>query len=104
MKTAKRKKLERAGWAVGSAEEFLELSEDEQAMVEIKLALADAVRVQREKHKLSQVALAARMKSSQSRIAKIEAGDPTVSLDLLVRAALAAGATRKDLGKAFTAR
>ena len=104
MKTAKRKKLERSGWRVSSAEEFLELSEDEQAVVEIKLALADAVRVQREKHKLSQGALAARMKSSQSRVAKIEAGDPTVSLDLLVRAALAAGATRKELGKAFTAR
>lgn len=104
MKAAKRKKLEREGWRVGSVEEFLELGVEEQALVEIKLALADAVRVQREKHSLSQSALAARMKSSQSRVAKIESGDPTVSLDLLVRAVLAAGATRKELGKAFTAR
>jgi len=102
MKTGKRNKLERAGWRVGSAEEFLGLSEDEQAVVEIKLALADAVKVQREKRRLSQGALAERMKSSQSRVAKIEAGDPTVSLDLLVRAALAAGVTRKELAKAFT--
>ena len=104
MKTTKRRRLERAGWRVSSTEEFLNLSEEEQAIVEIKLALADAVRVQREKHRLSQGALAARMKSSQSRVAKIEAGDPTVSLDLLVRAVLAAGATKKELGKAFTGR
>ena len=103
MKTGKRKRLEQAGWRVGSAEEFLELSKEEQALVEIKLALADAVKRQREKHRLSQSALASRMRSSQSRIAKIEAGDPSVSLDLLVRAVLAAGATKKELARAFTA-
>ena len=101
MKAAKRKRVERAGWRVGSAGDFLGLSKEEQALVEIKLALPDAVRAQREKHRLSQSALAARMKSSQSRVAKIEAGDPSVSLDLLVRAALAAGATKKELAKAL---
>jgi ribosome-binding protein aMBF1 (putative translation factor) len=103
MKAAKRKRLEQAGWQVGSAEEFLDLSEEEQALVEIKLALAEAVKAQREKHRLSQSALAARMRSSQSRVAKIEAGDPSVSLDLLVRAVLATGATKRDLAKAFAA-
>ena len=103
MKVAKRKRLEQAGWRVGSAVEFLDLSKEEQTLVEIKLALADAVKAQREKNKLSQSALAARMKSSQSRVAKIESGDPSVTLDLLVRAVLAAGATKKDLAKAFTA-
>ncbi|HZT34493.1 MAG TPA: helix-turn-helix transcriptional regulator [Nitrososphaera sp.] len=102
MKAAKRKKLEQAGWRVGSTEDFLGLSKEEQALVEIKLALADAVKAQREKHRLSQSVLAARMRSSQSRVAKIEAGDPSVSLDLLVRAALAAGATKEELAKAFT--
>jgi len=103
MKAAKRKRLEQAGWRVGSAEDFLELSKEEQTLVEIKLALADAVKTQREKHRLSQSTLAARMRSSQSRIAKIEAGDPSVSLDLLVRAVLAAGATKKELAKALAA-
>ena len=103
MKAAKRKRLEQAGWRVGSAEDFLGLSEEEQALVEIKLALANAVKTQREKHRLSQSALATRMRSSQSRVAKIEAGDPSVSLDLLVRAVLAAGATKKELAKALTA-
>ena len=104
MKREKRKRLERGGWRAGSTEDFLGLTKDEQAVVEIKLALADTVKVQRHKHQLSQGALAARMKSSQSRVAKIEAGDPTVSLDLLVRAALAAGATRRELAKAVTGR
>jgi len=102
MKAAKRKRLEQSGWRVGSAEDFFELSKEEQALVEIKLALADAVKIQREKHHLSQSALAARMRSSQSRIAKIEGGDPSVSLDLLVRAVLAAGATKEELAKALT--
>ena len=101
MKLAKRKRLEQDGWRVGSAEEFLGLNKEEQALVEIKLALAYAVKTQREKHRLSQSALAARMRSSQSRVAKIEAGDPSVSLDLLVRAVLATGATKKELAKAF---
>ena len=103
MKTAKRKRLEQSGWRVGSAEDFLGLSKEEQTLVEIKLALADAVKTQREKHRLSQSDLAARMRSSQSRVAKIEAGDPSVSLELLVRAVLAAGATKKELAKALTA-
>ena len=66
MKMAKRRELERAGWRVGPAEEFLQLSEEEQTLVEIKLALAGAVKAQREKHSLSQGALAARMKSLKS--------------------------------------
>ncbi len=37
------------------------------------------------------------MRSSQSRIAKIEAGDSSVSLDLLIRSLIAMGANRKDL-------
>lgn len=101
MKAAKRKRLEQAGWRFGSAEEFLELNKEEQTLVDIRLALVDAVKTHREKHRLSQSTLATRMKSSQSRVAKIEAGDPSVSLDLLVRAVLAAGATKKELLKAL---
>ena len=39
MKKAKRKKLEAAGWAVGSVKEFLGLSEADAALIEMKLAL-----------------------------------------------------------------
>ena len=39
------------------------------------------------------------MGSSQSRIAKIESGDPSVSLDLIIRALLTSGATRQELAQ-----
>ena len=103
MKASKRKRLQSAGWRTGSAAEFLDLNESEAALVEVKLALVSAVRAARRKRGMSQIDLAQRMRSSQSRIAKIEAGDASVSLDLIVRALLAAGASRKDLARALSA-
>lgn len=101
MKPSKMKRLRAAGWKAGGAAEFLGLSEAEAALVELKLALVAAVRATRQKCGLSQTDLAQRLRSSQSRVAKIEAGDASVSLDLIVRALLAAGASRKDVQKAF---
>ncbi len=92
MKKASTKRLERAGWMVGSARDFLDLSPEEEALVEIRLALGDEVRASRRRANLTQLALARRIGSSQSRIAKIEIGDTTVSLDLQLRALLAIGA------------
>ena len=103
MKQAKRKRLQAAGWKVGSAQDFLELSDQEAAFVEVKAALGRFLRRYRIKHGWSQTALAQRIGSSQSRVAKMEAGDRSVSLDLQVRALLAVGASPKELGKAFTA-
>jgi DNA-binding XRE family transcriptional regulator len=101
MDAGKRKKLERAGWRVGSAEEFLGLSAEEAAFVELKLALSERLRERRTELGLSQSALARRLGSSQSRVAKMEASDPSVSLDLLVRGLLATGATRRDIAAAI---
>ena len=103
MKPAKVKRLRAAGWKVGGAQELLGLTDEEAAIVEIRLALANAVKESRRKRGLSQAELAQRMRSSQSRVAKLEAGDPSVSLDLLVRALLAAGATRRELRQALAA-
>jgi len=103
MKPMKMKRLRAAGWKAGSAAGFLGLSEAEAALVDLKLALVAAVRAVRQKRGLSQIDLAQRLRSSQSRVAKIEAGDAGVSLDLIVRALLAAGASRKDVQKAFVA-
>jgi ribosome-binding protein aMBF1 (putative translation factor) len=99
MKTQKKVKAEAAGWRVGNAEDFLELSPEEAAFVDLKLALADYVKRLRTKAGLTQTDVARRLKSSQSRIAKMEAADPTVSLDLLVRSVLALGASRSELAK-----
>ena len=102
MKPETVERLRADGWKVGSAASFLQLSDEERRLVDLKLSLSRAVRHSRAKRKLSQSDLAGRMKSSQSRIAKIEAGDPSVSLDLIVRALIASGATARDIQSAFT--
>jgi hypothetical protein len=99
MEGRKKRRLEAAGWRVGSAEEFLGLSAAEAALVDLKLSLSDALRARRTARRLSQVQLAKRLGSSQSRVAKMDAADGSVSLDLLVRALLVLGATPRDVAK-----
>jgi len=101
MDAAKKKRLKGAGWDTGSVAKFLELTPEESALIEIKVRLTELVKKARSRRNLSQLALAERLGSSQSRVAKIEAGDPSVSLDLLVRASFASGATRKELARAI---
>jgi len=98
---AKQAKLERKGWKFGSADEFLRLSTEELAYIELKLALSDALKSKRVSEKLTQAELARIMKSSQSRVAKMEAGDPTVSIDLLIKSLLALGVSKKELGRSI---
>ncbi|HEX7151367.1 MAG TPA: helix-turn-helix domain-containing protein [Thermoanaerobaculia bacterium] len=104
MRSEKRKKLEAAGWRIGDASDFLELTPGEAEFVEIKLALARRLRELREEHEWTQAELARRVGSSQSRVAKMEAADPTVSVDLLLRSLLAAGADRHEVGRVVGAR
>jgi DNA-binding XRE family transcriptional regulator len=104
MDARKRKRLEAAGWRVGSAAEFLGLSAEEAALVETRLAVSGALRQRRERQGVTQAALAKRLRSSQSRVAKMEAGDPSISLDLLLRAFFATGATKRDLARVLTSR
>ena len=104
MRKAKQQALEAKGWRVGSAEEFLELTAEEAGVVELKLRLSDALKARREKLKMSQDAVAKHLHSSQSRVAKMEAGEGSVSIDLLVRALVGLGATTNDLAKAITSK
>src|SRR5690606_18761112 len=83
MKSAKIQRLETAGFKVGTADEFLALTPEESALVTLRLSLADEVRRRRVENHISQAELARRIGSSQSRIAKLEAAEPAVSLDLL---------------------
>jgi len=99
MRKAKQKRLEAAGWKIGSADEFLELSPEESAYIDMKLELAESLRKRRQSRKLTQVQFAKLVKSSQSRVAKMEAGDPSVSIDSLVRSLLALGASKRDLAR-----
>ncbi len=99
MNAAKRKRLVAKGWKVGSVKEFLNLSAEEAAFVELKLALSKSLQETRRQRHLTQDQLARMLKSSQSRVAKMEAGDPSVSLDLLIRSLLMLGASRKTLAR-----
>jgi len=99
MDKSKKKRLKEAGWRVGSASEFLQLSAEEQALIELKLALAEYLKRCRQDKKLTQVQLAEFLHSSQSRVAKMEAGDPTVSIDLLLRSLLILGTSPRQLAK-----
>ena len=102
MRKSKKERLEKKGWKVGSVQEFLGLSDEEAAYVELRLRLADTLRRRRQKQNLSQSELARRISSSQSRVAKMEGGDPSVSLDLLIRSLLALGASNRDLARAIS--
>lgn len=101
MNSTSRAKLEQAGYVVGSADEFLGLTEVESTIVSIRLALAGLVKARRCQRGISQVELARHLKSSQSRVAKMESADSTVSVDLLLRAAVTVGARRRELASAF---
>ena len=103
MKPEKRKRLEAAGWRVGTAREFLGLTEEEAALIELKLDLARAVKAERMRRKLTQEELSERLGSSQSRVAKMERGDLSVSIDLLIRALLRLGVNRRDLVRHLSA-
>ena len=63
--------------------------------------LSGSVRERRSRQGLSRADLARRLRSSQSRVAKIEAADPSVSADLLLRALFALGATPSDVASAI---
>jgi len=99
-----RKRLEAKGWKFGSAKDFLQLSDEEEAYIELRLKLADGLKARRVEQGLTQIQLAKAVQSSQSRVAKMEAGDPTVSLDLLVRSLLALGASGRELARIITGR
>jgi DNA-binding XRE family transcriptional regulator len=103
MDNTKRKKLEGKGWKVRSAKEFLRLTSEEAVYVELKLALSRKLADMRRRHRLTQVQAAKLLQSSQSRVAKMEAGDPSVSLDLLVRSLLALGLTMESLARTIRA-
>lgn len=99
MKAKKRERVEKAGWKVGDTQGFLELSDAEMALVDVRVSLARDLRRRRKEKKISQATLAKRIGSSQSRVAKMEAGDPSVTIDLLMRTLLSAGSTPADLAR-----
>jgi predicted XRE-type DNA-binding protein len=101
MDPVKRQKIEAAGGKVVTIAEFLDLSPEEVEMIEIRLSLSRSLKKLRQQEQLSQQKLAENISSSQSRVAKMEASDPSVSIDLLIKSLLALGATREDIATAI---
>ena len=104
MNKSKRDKLKAHGWRIGSASDFLGLTPEEAALVEVKLTLSRQIRERRSARNLTQAHLAKLLGSSQSRVAKMEAGDPSVSVELLLRSLFVLGATPKDVGSVLRRR
>lgn len=104
MREEKRRRLEAKGWRFGTTQTFLRLSDEEAAYVDLKARLAAGLRERRRRRSFTQADLAKRLQSSQSRIAKMEAGDPSVSLDLLIRSLLILGTSRQELSRLISAR
>lgn len=103
MDDAARKRLEAAGWRFGTAQEFLGMTDEEAAYVEIRHQLSTSFRARRAQGGMTQMQLAQRIGSSQSRVAKMEKGDPSVSLDLLIQGLLNIGVTRQEIGAIIAA-
>jgi predicted XRE-type DNA-binding protein len=101
MDAIKRQKIEAAGGKVVTIAEFLDLSPEEMEIIEIRLSLSKSLKKFRQQEQLSQQKLAENINSSQSRVAKMEASDPSVSIDLLIKSLLALGATREDIATAI---
>lgn len=102
MEKKKLLKLQEHGWKVGNASDFLGLSQEESAYVELKVALSQYLQEKRQIRHMTQEALAQLIHSSQSRVAKMEKSDSTVSIDLMVRSLLALGTSKKELAEAIT--
>jgi DNA-binding XRE family transcriptional regulator len=102
MDSKKKKKLEARGWVVGDTSDFLQLTVEEARYIELKLALSESLKAERLKQQVTQVELAKMIGSSQSRVAKMESGDPAVTVDLLLKALLTLGVTKKQLAKIIT--
>jgi DNA-binding XRE family transcriptional regulator len=102
MRQAKRDKLTRLGYRLITTQDFLGLSDEDMALIDLKIALIRKVKSTRARKQITQKQLARLIHSSQSRIAMLERGRPDVSLDLICRALFALGVTRAELGKAIT--
>jgi predicted XRE-type DNA-binding protein len=101
MDKKKQLKLISKGWAVGDASDFLGLTKEETEFVELKVSLAQELQKKRQKKHMTQESLSQLIHSSQSRVAKMEKSDSSVSLDLMIRSLLALGTSRTELSKAI---
>ena len=95
-----KKKLPK-GWTEGSVQDLLDLTDEEAAIVEMRVRLAERVRKRRQSQRITQKDLARRMRSTQPRVARLEQAD--ASIEMLMRALFVLGADRKEIAKLLAA-
>src|ERR1700730_7479285 len=91
VKAEEKDPVEGPGVWVGGAEDFLGLTKSERVIVDFRLDLSRRIKEARERRGWSQASLARAMGTSQPRLSRIEAGYPDVTIDLMLRALVAAG-------------
>ncbi len=101
MNSSKQNRLNKAGWKVSDTQEFLGLTEEESAYIEMKLDMAILLKAERRKAGLTQTELAKKLHTSQSRVAKMENGDPSVTLDLILKGLLSLEVQRSEIANAL---
>jgi plasmid maintenance system antidote protein VapI len=94
-----RDSLKNHGYKIGDASEFLNLTDEESAFVEMKVSLAQFLLEKRKDNHLTQIEFAKLIRSSQSRVAKMEKGEPSVTIDLILRSLIALGTGPKEIAR-----
>lgn len=95
--TVRRTKRVPAGWTEGSVKEFLGFTDADEAIVEMRLRLGNAIRDLRRRRGVSQSELARRIGTKQPHVSDIEKG--AAGLETMIRAYLALGGKPIALGK-----
>lgn len=101
MDAERKKKLEAAGWKFGDYADFLGMTPEEKAVVEIRLAATREMERLRAENPISQEELARRMGTKQPNVSKLFKNPGKATLDTLFRALLALGSTPKKIASLF---
>ena len=102
MDARERAKIEAMGYGiVDDAADWLELTQIERHIVDVRVRLGREIRRRRAEAGLSQAQLAEKIGSSQSRVAKAEGTAPGVAIDLMMRVFFATGGTVDELAQAI---
>jgi DNA-binding transcriptional regulator YiaG len=89
-------------WVEGSVQDFRQLSDADMEYIEMRLAASRYLKSIRQAQNMTQKMVAMKLHTSQSRLAKMEAGDSSVSLDLLFKSLFSLGVSRKKLVRALS--
>ncbi len=89
-------------WVETDVQELLDLSAQDLVIVEFRAALALALQQARKRQKLTQETAAKTIGTSQAQVARMEAGQSSITIDRLIKALIALGVSRPTIVKALS--